>query len=780
MFTTVNKATARWGIIIVLVVFTLMAFAYSVVNPLFEATDELRHYRFSRVIATTGRLPVQGQEPCRAQSHHPPLFYTLGALATVWIDTGHDTCYTPPENPFWAYRYWEVGQDNKNQYLHGPDESFPWSGTALAVHLIRAVNILIGAGVVLLTWATGRVIWPRRPAIALGATAFVAFNPMFLYMAGAINNDIIAAFSGAAVIYGCIRLLDNPANINWRWGLLLGALYGLALMSKFNLAAIIILIEAAVIWAVWKKPFTEAGRSESDRRNVWMARLKLWITINLLIFITAGLIAGWWFMRNQRLFGEPTGFQELTNLWGVRDPFDSIGLALSELPYAWTTLWGRFGFGQIPLPDVIYNGLKVIATIGLIGTLLGFIRRANTRERVMLLFLAADVLLFFSVLFNYMLVSPAGPNGRFFFPAISAFALLIFYGLYQMILSIGSWILGIRGATRMKASSEEQLTTGNVIALATVLVMLALSVVVLFGYLVVAFAQPAKLSKQVEIPNPVGARFDNLATFLGYELSTNSVRPGEPIDIDLFWEVRGQPPGNYLLFVHLQDEAMTMVAQRDTHPGLGNYPSTLWRPGDRFRESIRLYVPETAYVPNPATISIGLYDPNAYRLAVSDKNGQLMGDSLPIATIQLLSKEGDYPNSQNQNFNNEIRLVGYEYGQREVVPGDSVEVALYWEAIEDVGNDYIVQVRLLDNGKVLAEADYQPNNGESPTNTWNSGQITKDVHLLNIEPGTAAGTYPIVVSLIDAKSGRQPSIVADDGHLINTHLTLAQLRVLAE
>ena len=35
---------------------------------------------------------------------------------------------------------------------------------------------------------------------------------MFLYMSGGINNDVIAAFSGTAIVYACIRLLDRVCN----------------------------------------------------------------------------------------------------------------------------------------------------------------------------------------------------------------------------------------------------------------------------------------------------------------------------------------------------------------------------------------------------------------------------------------------------------------------------------------------------------------------------------------------------------------------------------------
>lgn len=775
-----------WGIVVILLAFLTLAFAYSVANPIHEATDELRHYRFARIIATTGRLPVQGQEPCRSQSHHPPLFYALGGLATAWIDTGRDVCDQPAENPFWAYRYWEVGRDNKNQYLHSLDESFPWHGEALAAHIIRTINILIGAGVVLLTWATGRAIWPRQPAIGLGAAVIVGFNPMFLYMSGAINNDIIAAFSGSAVVFACVLLLINPERLKWQWGVWLGLIYGLALMSKFNLAAIIILVEAALTWAVLKKPFLNGDRdsatiaqSESKEKGSKRKRLKLWLTINILLFLIAGLVAGWWFIRNQLLFGEPTGFQELTELWGVRDPRESFGLAISELPYAWSTLWGRFGFGQIPLPEAIYDGLKVFTALGLIGAILGFVRRATAKERIMLLFLAADVLLFSLVLFNYMLVSPAGPNGRFFFPALSAFALLIFYGLSQLVLIVQATILDARKrAGKGETKTKKEVNALNVLAGGTALGMVVLAVLVLFGYLAPAYARPPKLAQTAEIPNPVDAHFDNLATLLGYDISTPTLRPGEALDVELFWEVNAQPPGDYLLFVHLMDEVQTMVAQRDTHPGLGSFPSSQWRPGDRFVEEIRLHIPETAYAPGKSTLSVGLYDPKAYRLAVFNDEGQLLGDTFELTSIELLPLEDKFPNTQNQNFNGELRLVGYEFDKREAKVGQSIQVDLYWEALKSLEADYIVQVRLMDeDGKIWATDDGRPDGENSPTNSWKEGEIIRDTHILRVEPGTPNGRYPVVVSMIDADIGWQPSLVADDGHLIDTHLRLAQIRV---
>ncbi|MCA9927604.1 MAG: glycosyltransferase family 39 protein, partial [Anaerolineales bacterium] len=323
-------------ILIIVLVFVVLSVAASVINPLHEATDELRHYRFVQHIVQTGRLPVQGALECRTQAHHPPLFYSLGALATFWIDTRQDVCAEPETNPFWNYRQWEVSADNKNLYLHSPAEAFPWSGEALVAHLVRLVNVLIGAATVYLTWLIGRAIWPKRPYLALGGTAFVAFNPMFVYMAGAINNDVIAALSGTAVALACVRLVKDENGLSRRWGVVLGLLYGLALLSKFNLLALGGTIGAAATWVAW-------------RRRQW----RQWIEVAIIAAVVTLLLSGWWFVRNVMLYGEPTGVQRLTELWGVRDPSTSWGLAIYELKPTWTSLWGRFGYGQIPLPEGI-------------------------------------------------------------------------------------------------------------------------------------------------------------------------------------------------------------------------------------------------------------------------------------------------------------------------------------------------------------------------------------------------------------------------------------------
>ncbi|MFZ0544707.1 MAG: hypothetical protein WAM60_04685, partial [Candidatus Promineifilaceae bacterium] len=429
------------------------------------------------------------------------------------------------------------------------------------------------------------------------------------------------------------------------------------------------------------------------------------------------------------------------------------------------TLWGRFGFGQIPMPQIIYDGLLWLTMAGFVGAIIGFVRRGLAR--FFLFLLALDVALFMAVLFNYMLVSPAGPNGRFFFPGLAALAVLIAYGLGEAAEIFTQW---------RRIINRERVET--VLAGLFGVGLAGLALVALFGYLAPAYARPPEIKEDAVIPNPIHANFDVLATLLGYEISSTAVEPGGYLDLSLYWQVNVQPPGDYYLFVHLIDETGTIIAQRDTHPGLGRFPTSQWKPGDRFIDTVRIYLSETDYAPSTATLSVGLYAPGGFRLGITGPDGQELGDALDLTPIQVVPKAGDYPNLQDQNFNDEIRLVGYEYNQRTAEAGSFLAVTLYWEALTDYPTDYIVQVRLLDeNGDILAAADGPPQRGKWPTNTWQKGEIIEDTRQLLIEEQFPPGIYPVDVALFDANTEQRQNIVGEDGHWIDNHLFLAKVPV---
>ncbi|RLC98879.1 MAG: hypothetical protein DRI77_04005 [Chloroflexi bacterium] len=722
---------ARLSIGIVLLAYLALAIAYSLNSPLYEPTDELRHFRYVRHVAVYHSLPVQSAEGPRAQSHHPPLYYVLGALVSGWVPIAQEVYYEPTVNPHWDSRVWEVSSDNKNQYLHSDDVGqfgkLPHLyGVTLAVYLVRWLTTLISAGVVWLTYLVGRELFTEQPALAVGAAALVAFNPQFIYLSGAVNNDIPAALCGAAVLLMCVRLVRRGHTS--RTALTLGLLYGLALLTKLHLAALLGPIELAYVLVAWRT------------RN-WRAFLRG----NLIILGLAAVISGWWFGRNLALYGDLTGMSRVNELWAGRSPAGNWWAVQQGLPYLWSSLWGRFGYGQLPLPQTVYRALLYFCALALAGYLIP--RRSLPWAGLALL--ATTCLTFTVVVVYYILIQPAGAMGRFLFPALPAFAILLMGGL------------GCFLPRRLTWAASLTVTLG----------MATLAVYGLTGVLAPAFSRPRLLTEsEIEAaPNRMDVEFGNVARLLGYRVEPAAVAPGDDVDVTLYWRALARPEQNYVVFIHLLSDAGTMIAQRDTHPGLGGYPTTAWQPGVTFADTYRLHVPETAYTPDAGYVQVGLYLPGGPRLATSDGR-----DALRLTQVEIQPRPGEFPNPLDANFDDQIMLAGYDLDRRVARPGETIHLTLYWRSLTAVNENYRVFAHVLGvQDQVWASSD-SPLTGDAVP----AGQIIEDVRDLTVGLTTPPGFYDIEVGL--HISGDRLPVVAEDGHWLGGRVLLSKIRVVSE
>jgi hypothetical protein len=310
--------------------------------------------------------------------------------------------------------------------------------------------------------------------------------------------------------------------------------------------------------------------------------------------------------------------------------------------------------------------------------------------------------------------------------------------------------------------------------------MALLTLVALVGYLAPAYGRPPSFADTAVSANDVTtpiAHFDAFVNLRDYTVSTTKLAPGQPLDIDLYWEVNARPPGDYLFFVHLIDQFGNVIAQRDTHPGLGRFPSSGWQPGDRFVESIRLYLPETAYVPAKARLSIGFYVPGegGYRLGITRPDGSGVGDALELATIPVEPRPDlptDIPNAQTWRFRNGAELIGYEYNNRRFLPEDVLTVDLYWQLpAGDFAGD-LVWLQLLDNEghmRAFAEADLADLLGKE-TAVMTLAMI--------VPPELTPRSYRLELYLLKNVTKEPHGLVADDGRLINNYVGLAPVSVI--
>jgi hypothetical protein len=74
----------RFALPALLCVFVAVALTYSVVIPLGEAPDEVPHWSYVQYLVQNQRLPLS-EGAVSGESHQPPLYYLIGALATFWL-----------------------------------------------------------------------------------------------------------------------------------------------------------------------------------------------------------------------------------------------------------------------------------------------------------------------------------------------------------------------------------------------------------------------------------------------------------------------------------------------------------------------------------------------------------------------------------------------------------------------------------------------------------------------------------------------------------------------
>ena len=738
---------------LILAGYLALAFGFSVTNPIYESTDELHHFRYIRYLQEFHALPEQRADQPRIQSHHPPLYYLIAALVTAPVPPDRPALYEPVYNPYYGYRYWEINDDNKNRYLHGPDEQWPYSGVVLMVHAARWVNIVIGAIMVWVTYQIGLAIFSsgkagketsrQGQAIAAGAAAIVAFNPQFLFMSGAINNDVIAGLFGSLLLWIGVTIIRY--GLSTRRSIWLALAFAFALMAKFNLVFALPLVELALLIAVWP-------------RRDWRGFAKA----NLFIGAAVALIAGWWFVRNYQLYGEPTGIQRMNELWGGRNPADSFGLAVSEIPYAWSSFWGRFGYGQIPLPDAIYTGALIVTLAGPVGLVIAFARKRFDRTQIKQLVLVMfSALLFAAALFGYMLSSTAGPMGRFYFPGLSAFGVLLASG----------WMTLLDSATRNAQRAV------RVTRYAIPIAAFALALVAFFGYFIPAYAAPQKIEAR-SITQPVNVTFDGKLELLGAEVDRAAGKPGDPIRVTLYWRALQPLDRSYVEFIHLMDEQGIVVAQRDTWPGRGMYPTTLWQPGEVIADPLYLHIPDGAYAPDKATLRVGLYEQDGPRLNAIDAQGQAVEDNAAsIGALQIDPRPGEYPNSMQADFGNQVELLGYEMSPRSILPDEAITVTLYWRAAAPFAEDYRVFLNALrPNQRISAQDSSRPIRDTFSTKNWPVGQVITDVRVLRFPPTAKPGELDVEVGWFLPKAGRL-SVLAEDGHAVDSRELLSRIRI---
>jgi hypothetical protein len=107
---------------------------------------------------------------------------------------------------------------------------------------------------------------------------------------------------------------------------------------------------------------------------------------------------------------------------------------------------------------------------------------------------------------------------------------------------------------------------------------------------------------------PLDATFQGGNQLTGYDVAPSTPAPGDDLTLTLFWASAAPLPASYTVFVHLVDDQNEIVAQSDSIPRGGHYPTTAWTAGEQFADDYTLSLPEDL-TPGSYRLLVGLYDP---------------------------------------------------------------------------------------------------------------------------------------------------------------------------
>jgi len=683
---------------------------------MWEASDETGHFAFVKYLASERRFPPPGQDLTQwfDESHQPPLYYILAALATSWIDT--DDGLEPEINP---HAFTGKGTGGVNIAIHSDREAFPYRGTALAMHVARLVSVLISTAVVAVTYLIGRLLFPHDEAIVVGAMALNAFWPQFLFLGSVVTNDILVVLVSSLVIFFLLRIAYGRRGIADFLGL--GVSLLAAMGTKMSAWGLIPLAAAALILI--------AIRRAPPRARWWVLLLTglcfsgAWLWLRSSTLPLDQLEA----MRYGDVMQSALSFIQHPAREAARLPWDVVPPALK---YCSRTIWASFGWDNIGVEEWVYQVFMLLCLAGAIGLISFMARRSQTGTRLGVVIIICGVLsLLLPAILTVMVRGRPFLHGRIVSAAIPLLSLLMFLGLSQLVPR--------RYRRHLAAAMGGSLC--------------ALALIIPFRYIAPAYARPPILSNDdlQDIKHPLQTNFDDKIELLGYDIYPDEAKTREGVIVTLYWRALSEMEENYSVGVHLVGPDYEPYGGRDSYPARGNYATSLWNEGDIIQDTYWLRIPRDFPTPSTGRAEITLYlDSTGQRLPVLNEREEAEANSVLLPAFGVVAaEEPEYAieTAVSYRLGDTIALLGYNV---QGTTGEMMELTLYWQSLADTAKDYTVFVHLLDEqGQLLGQDDAQPLRGRYPTSVWKRGSVIQDRHYLVVPHDMLPGHHAVRIAL---------------------------------
>jgi hypothetical protein len=253
---------------------------------------------------------------------------------------------------------------------------------------------------------------------------------------------------------------------------------------------------------------------------------------------------------------------------------------------------------------------------------------------------------------------------------------------------------------------------------------------------------------------PVGASLGGEVALAGYQVESQTLSPGEPLWITLYWEAEAVAAEDYETFVQVLDASGGAVAQVHRWTLDGVYRTRLWTADEWVPTRFRLDIPPDL-PPGPYTVIAGLYRVLANEpVGVVDEAENVVAPHVTLSGFKVALPPATIsqpPPEQPITFGGTIALAGIDA----TVDGDQLVLRADWQATARPAADHTLFVHVVDEaGEIAAQLDTQPRGGAYPTGIWDAGEVVPDEYTIPLD-GLPGGAYRVYLGWYTLPSGER-------------------------
>lgn len=290
-------------------------------------------------------------------------------------------------------------------------------------------------------------------------------------------------------------------------------------------------------------------------------------------------------------------------------------------------------------------------------------------------------------------------------------------------------------------------------------------------------ATPVTLLGEMPLQHRRQDQFGGIVELLGYDLANRQWRAGETLHLGLSWQKLVQSSEEYTLVLRIAD-ARGRTLKDGSCPLPGAPVATV------AKSQCELLIPPQASGQRCSLTVRVQSAASATPLAVGPRFWPFKRAELILTRIQVAPETQMFERPSIQHLlearlGDQVAFLGYDLEPKSVRAGDTVDLVLYWQALQETELSYTVFIHLLDaQGETRAQGDGLPCEGRRLTSGWMKGEVIADRHEISLPEGTPPARYGLIWGMYDASTGVRLPVFDADGTPLGDTIEGPELEVL--